>query len=475
MRKAVVWSLALGFAALLMSPAPEAVAATRHVKAHHAKTFLHQNRAKVLRTARGTRALPGRPTLKRTPPSSSMGAPAASLYARNENALRHPASLTKMMTLYMLFDALKQGKVTMETPLKVSAHATQQKPTKLFLKKGETIPVEMAIKAMVVLSANDVAVTIAEDLGGGSESKFADMMTDKAHQLGMKNTHYNNASGLPDPGQITTADDLAILARHVAYDFPQYFHYFSTVGFTWQGRPHITHNNLIGNYEGADGIKTGYTGASGFNLVSSVVRGGEHVIGVVMGGYTARSRDREMIRLLDDTFARAQTNPTLIARADVPWQQIAENSKGSTVAAGFDVNAAPTGAVAQNNAAEVSKRWSLFASMNKAVNPRARAPKYPDEDEDAAEASNAPVPTAKPAAAPVQVATNYPQTLVSAAPANDNVGEGDVADDARSTAAATQSPRPATRARRWPFSAPPTSRASVRSVRSAPICSARSA
>ncbi len=261
-------------------------------------------------------------------------------------------------------------------------------------------------------------------------------MTEKAHQLGMKDTHYNNASGLPDPGQITTADDLAILARHVAYDFPQYFHYFSTVSFTWHGRPHITHNNLIGNYEGADGIKTGYTGASGFNLVSSVVRGGEHVIGVVMGGYTARSRDREMERLLDDAFARAQSNPALLARAEVPWQQIAENSRGQTVTAGFDVNSAPSGAVAQNNAAEISKRWSLFASMNKAVNPRAKAPKYPDEDEDAAEAAGAPVPTAKPAAAPVQVADNYPQTLVSATPANDNAGEGDVADDAHSTAAA---------------------------------------
>ena len=427
MRRAVVWGVALGFAALVMSPAPEAVAATRHAKTHHAKIFKHQNRTKSLRTARA----PASPT----DPSKDAaliidGRTGATLYSRNESALRHPASLTKMMTLYLLFDALKQGKVTMDTPLKVSFHATQQKPTKLYLKKGETIPVETAIKAIVVLSANDVAVTIAENLAGGSESKFADMMTEKAHQLGMKDTHYNNASGLPDPGQITTADDLAVLARHVAYDFPQYFHYFSTVGFTWQGRPHITHNNLIGNYEGADGIKTGYTGASGFNLVSSVVRGGEHVIGVVMGGYTAKSRDREMIRLLDNTFARAQTNPTLLARAEVPWQQIAENAKGSTVAAGFDLNTPPSGAVAQNNAAEVSKRWSLFASMNKAVNPRAKAPKYPDEDENAA----APVPMAKPAS--VQVANNYPQALVSADAANDNVGEGDVADDARSTAAA---------------------------------------
>ncbi|HVT23579.1 MAG TPA: D-alanyl-D-alanine carboxypeptidase [Rhizomicrobium sp.] len=427
MRKAIVWCAAATFAALMVSPAQPAVAASRHAKTHHAKVIHHQNRQKT--TAVASRF--SRPT----DPSKDAalvidGRTGATLYARNDDALRHPASLTKMMTLYLLFDALKQGKVTMDTPLKVSAHATRANPTKLYLKKGETIPVETAIKAIVVLSANDVAVTIAENLGG-TESKFAEMMTEKAHQLGMKNTHYNNASGLPDPGQITTADDLAILARHVAYDFPQYFHYFSTVSFTWHGTPHITHNNLIGNYEGADGIKTGYTNASGFNLVSSVVRNGEHVIAVVMGGYTAKSRDREMMRLLDETFDRAKAQPTLLARAEVPWQQIAENSRGTPVTAGFDVNAAPSSAVAQNNAGEISRRWSLLASMNKAVNPKMKPPKYPDQDDNAA--APAPVPTAKPV---LQVANNYPQTLVGAQPANDNVGEGDVADDAQSTVAA---------------------------------------
>jgi len=368
MRKAFVWTVAAGFAAMATLPAQEASAASRHAKVHHTR-ILHQNRK-----LKAAAWVPPHPT----DPSKDAaliidGRTGATLYARNEDAIRHPASLTKMMTLYLLFDALKQGKVTMDTPLKVSYHATQQKPTKLYLKKGETIPVETAIKAIVVLSANDVAVTIAENLGG-TESKFSDMMTEKAHQLGMKDTHYNNASGLPDPGQVTTAADLATLARHVAYDYPQYFHYFSTVSFSWHGTPHITHNNLIGNYEGADGIKTGYTNASGFNLVSSVVRGGEHVIGVVMGGYTARSRDREMERLLDDTFDRAKTNPTLLARAEVPWQQIAANSGGTPVTAGFDVNGAPTSAIAQNNASEISKRWTLLAAMNKAVNPNSAAP-----------------------------------------------------------------------------------------------------
>jgi D-alanyl-D-alanine carboxypeptidase len=423
MRKAVVWCAAAGFAAFTLAPAQDALAASRH-KAHHAH---HRS------THHSTHRLARATDPKKDAILIIDGRTGATLYARNEDEQRYPASLTKMMTLYLLFDALKQGKVTMDTPLKVSAHATRAKPTKLYLKKGETIPVETAIKAIVVLSANDVAVTIAENLGG-TEAEFAEQMTEKAHQLGMMHTHDNNASGLPDRGQVTTAEDLAILARHVAYDFPQYYHYFSTVSFTWHGRPHITHNNLIGKYEGADGMKTGFTNASGFNLVSSVVRNGEHVIGIVMGGYTAKSRDREMVRLLDQTFARAKENPTLLARAEVPWQQIAENSKGTPVTAGFNLNSSPSNAVAKNNASEVSRRWTLLASMNKAVNPKMKPPKYPDEDEDAAESatSSTPIPTAK----PVQVANNYPQTLVSAQTANDNIGEGDVPDDAHSTVAA---------------------------------------
>jgi D-alanyl-D-alanine carboxypeptidase len=413
MRKVFIWLMAAGFAALTALPAQDASAASRHAKAHHKVVHHHHHKRKTV-------WVPPRPTdPKKDAELIIDGRTGATLYARNEDAKRYPASLTKMMTLYLLFEALKEGKVTMDTPFKVSYHASIQKPTKLYLKKGETIPVETAIKAIVVLSANDVAVTIAENLGG-TEKNFAKQMTEKAHQLGMMHTHYNNASGLPDRGQITTASDLAVLARHVAYDFPQYFHYFSTVSFTWHGTTHITHNNLIGKYEGADGIKTGFTNASGFNLVSSVVRNGEHVIGVVMGGYTARSRDKEMERLLDQTFARAKENPTLLARAEVPWQQIAANSGGTPVAAGLNV----TGASATDSG---SKRWTLLAAMNKVVNPHMKAPKYPDQDD-----APTPVPTAK----PIEVANNYPQTLVGAQPANDNTGEGDVADDSRSTAAA---------------------------------------
>ena len=204
---------------------------------------------------------------------------------------------------------------------------------------GTTIPVESAIRAIVVCSANDVAVAISEAIGG-SEDHFAQMMTEKARQLGMTHTFYHNASGLPDDLQVTTASDLSILARHLAYDFPQYFPYFSTQTFTWHGETHQSTDHLLGAYEGADGIKTGYTGASGFNLVSSVVRGGAHVIAVVMGGRTARRRDAEMMHMLDRTFAQINQNPTLVARANVPWQSVAQNTQATPVIAGFQIAAA---------------------------------------------------------------------------------------------------------------------------------------
>ncbi|HEX4027313.1 MAG TPA: serine hydrolase [Rhizomicrobium sp.] len=263
------------------------------------------------------------------------GATGKVLYARNETAERHPASLTKMMTLYLLFDALKSGKVTMQTPMPVSWHASVQHPTKLNLRPGQTIDVDTAIRAIVIRSANDVAVVIAEALGG-TESHFAEMMTERARQLGMKETNYHNASGLPDPLQITTASDLAVLAHHLAYDYPQYFSYFGLSGFNYKGTWYPTHDNLIGRYEGADGIKTGYTGASGFNLVSSVTRGTTHVIGVVMGGRTAVRRDLEMVRLLDQTFAQIGANPALVASRTVPWQQVAQSAP-PPVSAGFSL------------------------------------------------------------------------------------------------------------------------------------------
>ncbi|MEI9888148.1 MAG: D-alanyl-D-alanine carboxypeptidase family protein [Rhizomicrobium sp.] len=253
------------------------------------------------------------------------GATGRLLYSRNAYSERHPASLTKMMTLYLLFEALKRGDVNMQTMLPISEHAASQRPTNLHLYAGDMIPVDTAIKAIVVRSANDVAVAIGEALGG-TEGHFAELMTEKARALGMRNTFYHNASGLPDAMQITTASDLLILARHLAYDFPQYFPYFATPAFNFRGTTYVTHDNLIGRYDGADGIKTGYTGSSGFNLVSSVVRGGTHIIGIVMGGRTARRRDQEMVRLLDDAFVQVGRNPALVAHAGVPWRNGAINA-----------------------------------------------------------------------------------------------------------------------------------------------------
>jgi D-alanyl-D-alanine carboxypeptidase len=261
------------------------------------------------------------------------------LYARNANAERHPASLTKMMTLYLLFESLKRGDVTMQTMLPISEHAAAQRPTNLHLYAGDSISVDTAIKAIVVRSANDVAVAIAEALGG-TEGHFAELMTQKARALGMRDTFYHNASGLPDELQITTASDLLVLARHLAYDFPQYFPYFATPGFVFRGATYVTHDNLIGRYDGADGIKTGYTSSSGFNLVSSVVRNNAHVIGVVMGGRTAHRRDLEMVRLLDTAFAQIQVNPSLVARNGVPWRNVLAATSATPLVASLD--AAPS-------------------------------------------------------------------------------------------------------------------------------------
>lgn len=341
------------------------------------------------------------------------------LYARNSNVERHPASLTKMMTLYLLFDSLKRGQITMATPLTFSSHAATQQATNLHVSAGDTIQVETAIRAIVVRSANDVAVAIAEAIGG-TEAHFAELMTAKARALGMQNTFYHNASGLPDPMQITTASDLAILARHLAYDYPQYFHYFATRGFDFRGERYNGHDNLLGRYEGADGIKTGYTGASGFNLVSSVVRDNAHVIGVVLGGRTAHRRDMEMMRLLDDTFAKVRRNPTLVARAQIPWQTVAQN----TIPYGDQ-------GVQQNFTALPGARGAMSdADDEDAAESRA------DEDTDAfggtpasPNAGAAPAVTPAPRPQPVVVASYQPPKLTIPKPAlRTEVGEGDIGD-----------------------------------------------
>ena len=227
------------------------------------------------------------------------------LFARNDAAMRHPASLTKMMTLYLLFESLSTKRLTLQSELPVSEHAASQPRAHLRLRAGSSLQVEMAIRALVVCSANDAAVVVAEAIGG-SEPQFAGLMNAKAKALGMTNTIYRNATGLPDDQQVTTAADLAILAKRLIRDFPQYFPYFSTRSISWRGQDINTHNMLIGNYRGADGIKTGYIDASGYNLVATAQRDKTRLIAIVMGGFTAESRDEATVDLLDDAFARVK-------------------------------------------------------------------------------------------------------------------------------------------------------------------------
>ncbi|WP_245270830.1 D-alanyl-D-alanine carboxypeptidase [Beijerinckia mobilis] len=228
------------------------------------------------------------------------------LYARSEHELRHPASITKVMTLYLLFEQLEKGRLHLDSRLPVSRHAAAQKPTKLGLHAGATISVDDAIKAIVTRSANDMAVVIAEAIGG-EEGTFADLMTRKAHQLGMSRTHFENASGLPNDAQVTTAHDLAILGRAIQDRFPQYFPYFSTHVFNYAGQSIRNHNHLLEQVSGVDGIKTGYTQASGFNLLTSVKRGGRSLVAVVLGGASAAGRDRIMARLIENQISNGTT------------------------------------------------------------------------------------------------------------------------------------------------------------------------
>jgi D-alanyl-D-alanine carboxypeptidase len=228
------------------------------------------------------------------------------LSAVNENEPRHPASITKVMTLYLLFEQLEKGRVTLDSPIVISEHAASQAPSKLGLEPGETISVENAIKAIVTRSANDIAVAVAEFVGG-DEDRFADMMTRQAHALGMSRTIYRNASGLPNDEQITTARDLSVLGRAIQERFPRYFHYFSTHSFEYAGQTIGNHNHLLGRVDGVDGIKTGYTTASGFNLLTSVHRDGRSLVAVILGGPSAGWRDRAMEGLIDQHIAQAST------------------------------------------------------------------------------------------------------------------------------------------------------------------------
>jgi len=232
------------------------------------------------------------------------------LYEDRADEKRYPASLTKMMTVYLLFEAVDAKRLTFQSRLPVSARAAAQAPTKLGLRAGDTISVRDVILALIVKSANDAAVVAAEALGG-SEERFAQMMTAKARKLGMTKTTFRNASGLPDGRQVTTARDLAVLARALIRDFPHHYHLFSVNEFTYGGRTHVSHNRLNTWYDGADGIKTGYIRASGFNLAASAKRGDRRLIGIVMGGISPSARDQRMAQLFDAAFAAPVPAPEI--------------------------------------------------------------------------------------------------------------------------------------------------------------------
>ncbi|SDK01270.1 MULTISPECIES: D-alanyl-D-alanine carboxypeptidase [Bradyrhizobium] len=301
----------------------------------------------------------------------------AVLTSNNPDGSRHPASLTKIMTLYLLFERLESKKMNLDTEMDVSEHASDQAPTKLGLRPGQTIRVEDAIKGLVTRSANDAAVVIAEAIGG-DEDDFAKMMTRKARALGMTKTTYRNASGLPNDEQVTTARDQATLGRAIQDRFPTYYRYFSTSVFNYRGQSIRNHNHLLGNVEGVDGIKTGYTRASGFNLVTSMRRGNRHLVGVVLGGRSGGSRDAIMRNLLAENLEKGATRRTVAAiternpadaNADVAEAESASRST-ETVQVNSAVAAAEPGMAAQAAMRPVAPaKPSLMAAAAAALPP----------------------------------------------------------------------------------------------------------
>ncbi|MGB0921759.1 MAG: D-alanyl-D-alanine carboxypeptidase family protein [Alphaproteobacteria bacterium] len=268
------------------------------------------------------------------------------IHNRHSLAKRYPASLTKMMTLYMTFEALAEGKLSIDQQLTTSRRAAGQPASKLHLRRGQRISVEQAILALVTRSANDVATVLGEAIGG-TESRFASLMTERARALGMKDTTFKNASGLPNRHQKTTAYDMALLARALIEHYPDRYHYFSTRAFKFGKRTYKTHNKLLGTYSGTDGIKTGYINASGYNLVSSVKRGPHHLIGVVFGGRSPARRNNHMKALLTDAFKavrQGKTKPQYVVdflprptprggqRIQTAWEY--EKARGLAMAAG---------------------------------------------------------------------------------------------------------------------------------------------
>lgn len=378
------------------------------------------------------------------------------LYSSNPDARAYPASLTKMMTLYLLFEALDAGKVSLTSRIPISKHAAAQPPSKLGLKPGQSIAVKDAILALVTRSANDIAAAIGEYLAG-SESAFAGKMTAKARAIGMRNTTFKNASGLPDSAQVTTARDMALLGRALQQRFPTYFAYFKTPSFTYAGRKIANHNRLLGRVDGVDGIKTGYTRASGFNLVTSVNQGNRKLVAVVLGGTSGKSRDDRMASLVKTYVAKASTGP-MVAKLNIPDGQ----ALAPVAVAMADADDEPEAEVAKPAApAKAEPPVLAFAGVLPTPRPRANiavaALTVPaDTDEDAAEAETADagpeveavaqtedesIQTASIGVATAFIAKANAEALIASAHADEADAEGDIGGDEIVPAAATVAPK----------------------------------
>lgn len=352
------------------------------------------------------------------------------LASENGDTLNHPASLTKMMTLYLTFEALNRGKITWDTRITMSKYAASRPPTKLGVKPGGTITVREAVYGMIVKSANDAAAAMGEKLGG-SESNFARLMTQKARQLGMSRTVFVNASGLPDKRQITTARDMSTLAVALMKNYPSEYRLFSIASFNFRGQTIRGHNNLMYRYEGMDGIKTGYTNASGFNIVSAVKDGNRRVVGVVLGGRTARSRDAKMAALLDRYMGRASSGGARLTASINAKQQV------EVASAADDADApVPTSAprVADEPAALAPKALGYAndgviplerpAAMDEIIN-AGKAPKAPAGKAGGWQIQISAAPSADAARALLaQAQSEAGAPLVSASPYTEAVGKG---------------------------------------------------
>uniref|UniRef100_UPI003F6F3614 D-alanyl-D-alanine carboxypeptidase family protein n=1 Tax=Falsiroseomonas sp. TaxID=2870721 RepID=UPI003F6F3614 len=292
------------------------------------------------------------------------------LVAANADETRHPASLTKMMTLYMVFEALREGRLSLGSAVPISEEAASRPPSKLGIPAGGSVTVEQGILALVTKSANDVAAAFGELLGG-DEERFGQMMTQRARSLGMTRTTFRNASGLPDWDQVTTARDMATLGRRLMLDFPDRYHYFGRTEAAFRGLRLRSHNRMLTSYEGVDGIKTGYIRASGFNIVTSASRDGQRVVGAVFGGSSWVERDQHMTALLDQSFARLGVTPRAETMAQATTPVLMRQAQAATVSRRTAARATPAARAATRTAARPATR-TVAAPARSAARPAAR-------------------------------------------------------------------------------------------------------